>query len=104
MYTVSILDIFRRAVGLHYFVLIFSDQMQYSNLIGQRADDVQVVFGPSLEHCSIEHFKLDNGKIVWAAFQILVKPGAYSLSRDIPEWSTKETGALTLQALLLKIH
>ncbi|KAK9728651.1 Neuralized [Popillia japonica] len=80
------------------------NQMQYSNLIGQRADDVQVVFSPSLEHCSIEHFKLDNGKIVWAAFQILVKPGAYSLSRDIPEWSTKETGALTLQALLLKIH
>ncbi|KAJ8973621.1 hypothetical protein NQ317_003251 [Molorchus minor] len=46
-----------------------------------------------------------NNKVVHAAFQLLVKPGAYSISREteVVEWSTKETGAITLNSLLLKI-
>ncbi|XP_022905179.2 neuralized-like protein 4 [Onthophagus taurus] len=79
------------------------NQMKYSNLIGQRPDDVQISFSPSLQHCDIVPFKLPDGKEVSAAFQLLVKPGSYSHSRNVVEWSTKETGAVVLQALLLKI-
>lgn len=78
--------------------------MKYSNLIGQKSDDVQVVFSPSLQNCMSFGFKLDNNREAFAAFQLFVKPGAYSIARDCPEWSTKETGAIALHALLLQLR
>lgn len=77
--------------------------MEYSNLIGKKADDVQVLFSPSLSNCVIYPFQLDNGKQAFAAFQLLIKPGAYSISSHFPEWSTKETGAIALNSLFLRI-
>lgn len=42
---------------------------------------------------------------VRTAFQLLVKPGAYSVSaNDYVQWSTKERGAVCLQALLLQLN
>lgn len=78
-------------------------QAQWCNLIVQKEDDVQVVFYPSLQSCKSGGFKLKNNKQTFAAFQLLVKPSAYSVSRDPPEWSTKETGAIVLHSLLLQI-
>lgn len=78
--------------------------MRNSNLTGQKGDDVQVVFSPSLQHCMSYGFKMDDNKEAFAAFQLLVKPGAYSVSRDCPEWSTKETGAIVLNSLLLQLR
>lgn len=77
--------------------------MKYSNLVSQRSEDVQVVFSPSLSNCMTYGFKLDAAHEAFAAFQLFVKPGAYSIARDCPEWSTKETGALSLNALLLQV-
>ncbi|KAF2900858.1 hypothetical protein ILUMI_05336 [Ignelater luminosus] len=79
-------------------------QEQWGNLVCQKGDDLQIVFNPSLQNCAIEGFKIDGTKDVCAAFQLLVKPGAYSIARDCPEWSTKETGALVLHALLLRVQ
>lgn len=76
--------------------------MEYSNLIGKKTDDVQVIFTPSLQHCETYGFKWDNTKEVHAAFQLLIKPGAYSVSSYSPEWNTKETGAIALHSLLLQ--
>lgn len=86
------------------FTFSFKEQMQYCNLIGQRHDDIQVVFSPSMQHCLQEPFKIEPGKEALGAFQVVVKPGAYSVARDSPEWSTKETGAISLQALLLQLR
>ncbi|XP_017783812.1 PREDICTED: neuralized-like protein 4 [Nicrophorus vespilloides] len=83
--------------------LLTKEQMLYSNLIGQRYDDVHVVFSPSLQQSLEEPFRLDSGRDALATFQLLVKPGAYSVARDCPEWSTKETGAISLHALLLQL-
>lgn len=77
--------------------------MKYSNLISQRNDDLQIFFSPSLQQCQIYGLKID-GKEAFSAFQLFVKPGAYSVSRDSPEWSTKETGAIVLHALLLQLR
>ncbi|KAJ8971546.1 hypothetical protein NQ314_000652 [Rhamnusium bicolor] len=80
-------------------------QAQWCNLTGQKGDDLQVVFYPTPQYSTVAGFKLENGKEVHAAFQLFVKPGAYSVSReaDKVEWSTKETGALALNSLLFKI-
>lgn len=68
-------------------------------------DDVQVVFYPTLQHVMSRGFKLKDDKEMFAAFQLYVKPGAYSVVRDaeIVEWSTKENGAIVLKALFLTI-
>ncbi|KAK5646861.1 hypothetical protein RI129_005325 [Pyrocoelia pectoralis] len=80
------------------------DQEQFGNLVCQKEDDLQIVLTPSLKDCALNSFKFDDSKEVCAVFQLLVKPGAYSVARDCPEWSTKETGALILHALLLRIN
>lgn len=43
---------------------------------------------------------------VKAAFQLLVRPGSYSSQGqgDFFEWSTKETGAIALHALLFRLQ
>ncbi|CAH0558081.1 unnamed protein product [Brassicogethes aeneus] len=81
-------------------------QAKYCNFTAQKSDDVQVVFYPTLQSCLTNAFKLPNGKEALAGFQIFVKPGAYSINREPEgiEWSTKETGALALNALLLQIR
>ncbi|XP_050504188.1 neuralized-like protein 4 [Diabrotica virgifera virgifera] len=81
-------------------------QAKWCNFTGQKADDVQIVFYPSLQTTVTKGYKTENNREVYAAFQLLVKPGAYSISRDtdVTEWSTKESGALVLNALLLKIQ
>lgn len=86
------------------FVLL-QGQAEWCNFTGQKGDDVQVIFYPTLQCDTQNGFKLENHKEVFAAFQIFVKPGAYSVSRDTEfvEWSTKESGALALNSLLLKI-
>lgn len=65
---------------------------------------MQVVFYPTL-HGIAKSFKMNNEKEVFSAFQLYVKPGAYSVTRDsdIVEWSTKESGAIALNSLLIKI-
>ncbi|KAF5281234.1 hypothetical protein FQA39_LY05120 [Lamprigera yunnana] len=78
-------------------------QEQFGNLVREKGDDLQIVLNPSLQNCCLEYFQFDDAKEVCAAFQLFVKPGAYSVARDCPEWSTKETGALVLDALLLQI-
>ncbi|KAK9882477.1 hypothetical protein WA026_021818 [Henosepilachna vigintioctopunctata] len=77
-------------------------QTQWGDLVCQKEDDVQVVFYPSLQNCDITGHKIDN-KLAHSAFQLLVKPGAYSICRETAEWNTKETGAILLQCLLLKL-
>lgn len=66
---------------------------------------MQVIFYPTLQCCAQNGYKLENHKEVFAAFQLFVKPGAYSVSRETEfvEWSTKESGAVALNSLLLKI-
>lgn len=66
---------------------------------------MQVVFYPTLQHVMSKGYKLKDEKQVFAAFQLYVKPGAYSVTRDaeIVEWSTKENGAISLNSLLIKI-
>lgn len=78
-------------------------QAQWCNLVVQKEDDVQVVFYPILQNCKTAGYKKNN-QVVYAAFQLLVKPSAYSVSRDPPEWSTKETGAIVLHSLLIQIE
>ncbi|EFA04682.2 bluestreak [Tribolium castaneum] len=78
-------------------------QAQWCNLVAQKEDDVQVVFYPTLQNCKTSGYKTNN-RVVHAAFQLLVKPSAYSVSRDPPEWSTKETGAIVLHSLLIQIE
>ncbi|KAG5890383.1 hypothetical protein JTB14_029747 [Gonioctena quinquepunctata] len=80
-------------------------QAEWCNFTAQKADDVQVVFYPVAQNFSAIGRRIENDREVFAAFQLFVKPGAYSISReaDQVEWSTKETGAITLNALLLKI-
>lgn len=87
----------------HYHSEFLAEQMEYSNLIGRKADDVQVLFSPALSNCVVYPFQLDNGKKAFAALQLLIKPGAYSVASHFPEWSTKETGAIALHSLLLRI-
>ncbi|ERL95247.1 hypothetical protein D910_12514 [Dendroctonus ponderosae] len=79
-------------------------QSQWCNFTGQKGDDVQVVFYPSLENSSAPPYE-NGSKKVYAAFQLFVKPGAYSITRDADrtEWSTKESGAIVLNSLLLQI-
>lgn len=93
-------------IFLNFLKRTISEQMEYSNLIGKKTDDVQVIFAPSLQHCTYYGFKFDNNncKEAYAAFQLLIKPGAYSVSSYSPEWSTKETGAIALHSLLLQLH
>ncbi|RZC36582.1 Fer2 3 and/or Neuralized domain containing protein, partial [Asbolus verrucosus] len=79
-------------------------QAQWCNLVVQKEDDLQVVFYPTLQSCRSAGFKLKNNKEAFAAFQLFVKPSAYSVSRDPPEWSTKETGAIVLHSLLIQFH
>ncbi|CAH1098780.1 unnamed protein product [Psylliodes chrysocephalus] len=81
-------------------------QAEWCNFTGKKAEDVQMVFYPSLQTTLTKPFKIENNKAAMAAFQLLVKPGAYSTSResDIVEWNTKETGALVLNSLLLRIQ
>ncbi|XP_018574763.1 neuralized-like protein 4 isoform X2 [Anoplophora glabripennis] len=85
--------------------LLTKGQSEWCNFTGQKGDDVQVIFYPTLQSGTQKGFKLENHKEVFAAFQIFVKPGAYSVSRETEfvEWSTKESGALALNSLLLKI-
>ncbi|XP_030761137.1 neuralized-like protein 4 [Sitophilus oryzae] len=80
-------------------------QSQWCNFTGQKGDDVQVVFYPSLESCTATPFDIGHNKKISATFQIYVKPGAYSIVREseVIEWSTKESGALVLNSLLLQI-
>lgn len=80
-------------------------QSQWCNLTSQKGDDVQIVFYPSLENCSPTPFDIGNNKKACAAFQLYVKPGAYSVTRESEniEWSTKESGAIVLNSLLLQI-
>ncbi|KAK4880128.1 hypothetical protein RN001_008274 [Aquatica leii] len=78
-------------------------QEQFGNLVCKKGDDLQIVLNPSLQNCTMDYFKMEESKEICAAFQLFVKPGAYSVARDCPEWSTKETGALVLHALLLRI-
>lgn len=62
------------------------------------------MFYPSIHHCEHVGFRIDDGnKVVNAAFQLFVKPGAYCIGGDSVEWSTKETGAVVLHSLLLKL-
>ncbi|KAL3280593.1 hypothetical protein HHI36_003825 [Cryptolaemus montrouzieri] len=77
-------------------------QAQWGSLVCQKEDDVQVVFYPSMQNFNISGHKIDN-KLAYSAFQLLVKPGAYSVNREPPEWNTKETGAIMLQCLLIKL-
>ena len=77
--------------------------MQYSNLIGQKIEDIQISFSPSMQHCNTEAYQICEGKEIKAVFQLWVKPGSYSVTREDVEWTTKETGAIVLNALLLKI-
>ncbi|XP_063932045.1 neuralized-like protein 4 isoform X2 [Zophobas morio] len=77
-------------------------QAQWCNLVVQKEDDVQVVFYPTLQSCKSGGYKMKDRE-AHAAFQLLVKPSAYSVSRDPPEWSTKETGAIVLNALLIQV-
>lgn len=78
-------------------------QAQWCNFVVQKEDDVQVVFYPTLQNCKIYSYKMKDNKEAYAAFQLLVKPSAYSVTRDPPEWSTKETGAIILHALLIQV-
>ncbi|XP_066158319.1 neuralized-like protein 4 isoform X2 [Euwallacea fornicatus] len=80
------------------------DQARWCNFTAQKADDLQVVFYPTLESCTtMPHVNGDN--TVCAAFQLYVKPGAYSVAREtgVVEWTTKESGALVLNSFLLQI-
>ncbi|XP_057662897.1 neuralized-like protein 4 [Diorhabda carinulata] len=79
-------------------------QAEWCNFTGRKTDDVQIIFYPSIQMASTKGYKIED-KEVYAAFQLSVKPGAYSVYRDsdLTEWSTKESGALVLKALLLKI-
>ncbi|XP_076270318.1 neuralized E3 ubiquitin protein ligase 4 isoform X2 [Rhynchophorus ferrugineus] len=79
-------------------------QVQWCNFTAKKADDVQIVFYPSVDSCAVTPHDLGNKK-VYTTFQIYVKPGAYSIARekDIVEWSTKESGAMVLNSLLLQI-
>ncbi|CAG9771302.1 unnamed protein product [Ceutorhynchus assimilis] len=81
-------------------------QSQWCNFTGQKGDDVQVVFYPSIENCSSTPYDNGSNKKAYSAFQLYVKPGAYSVTRessDLVEWSTKESGAIVLNSLLLQI-
>ncbi|XP_018330775.1 neuralized-like protein 4 isoform X2 [Agrilus planipennis] len=78
-------------------------QEQWGTLVSQKKDNLQVLFKPTLENCTTEGFLMEN-KEVHAMFELLVKPGAYSVSQDGTEWCTKESGALILQGLLLKVN
>lgn len=82
----------------------FLGQSEWCNLTSQKGDDVQVVFYPTLQHLMAKGFKINNEKQAFAAFQLNVKPGAYSTTREseIVEWSTKENGAIALNSLLIK--
>lgn len=66
--------------------------------------DLQIVFHPSIQNCMTVGHRFEEAKEVHAAFQLLVKPGAYSVSREGTEWSTKESGAIVLNALLLQVR
>ncbi|XP_045470918.1 neuralized-like protein 4 [Harmonia axyridis] len=77
-------------------------QAQWGSLVCQREDDVQVVFYPSMQNFNIPGHTID-GKLAYSAFQLVVKPGAYSINREPFEWNTKETGAIKLQGLLIKL-
>ncbi|XP_066248762.1 neuralized-like protein 4 isoform X5 [Euwallacea similis] len=80
------------------------DQAQWCNFTAQKADDLQVVFYPTLESCSMMPY-VNGDNTICAAFQLYVKPGAYSVARetDVVEWTTKESGALVLNSFLLQI-
>lgn len=97
-------DSFLTLLWFCMIILFLLGQEQWGYLVCQKGDDLQIVFNPSLQNCTIEGFKIDGARDVYAAFQLLVKPGAYSIARDCPEWSTKETGALVLHALLLRVQ
>lgn len=78
------------------------DEARWCGLACVDADDAQIVFYSSLQHCELIGYRMDDGREVYAAFQLLVKPGAYCVNSDTVEWSTKETGAIVLHSLLLK--
>ncbi|XP_050309268.1 neuralized-like protein 4 [Anthonomus grandis grandis] len=80
-------------------------QAQWCNFTGQKGDDVQVVFYPKLENVLSSPLTIGYNKKAYAAFKLYVKPGAYSITRetDIVEWSTKESGAIVLNSLLLQV-
>ncbi|CAH2003990.1 unnamed protein product [Acanthoscelides obtectus] len=80
-------------------------QAEWCNLSGQRNDEAQVVMYPTLS-TTIARVFCFSGKQVYSAFQLHLKPGAYSVSRDLDpvEWSTKEAGAIVLDSLLLRVQ
>lgn len=78
------------------------DEAKWCGLACVDGDDAQIVFYASLQQCELAGFRLDDGREMFAAFQLYVKPGAYCVSSDSVEWSTKETGAIVLHSLLLK--
>lgn len=77
-------------------------ETEWCGLAINHGDDLQVVFHPSLQHCETTGFRTDDNRFVHAAFQLLVKPGAYCVVRESVDWSTKETGAIVLHSLLFK--
>ncbi|XP_074025291.1 neuralized E3 ubiquitin protein ligase 4 [Leptinotarsa decemlineata] len=81
------------------------EQALWCNFKAQKADDVQIVFYPVPPVQWGKPLEIEGGKKVYAAFQLSVKPGAYSVLKkgNLVEWSTKETGAIAMNALLLKI-
>lgn len=87
-----------------FFNFIVVGQEQWGNLTAANTGDLQIVFHPSIQSCTTIGHRLEETKEVRAAFQLLVKPGAYSVSRDGSEWSTKESGAIALHALLMQVR
>lgn len=79
-----------------------ADEAEWCGIASYGGDEMQVVFHPSLQHCEMTSFRIEGVGEIQAAFQLLVKPGAYSVIRDSVDWSTKETGAIVLHSLLFK--
>lgn len=95
-------------VGLVKYILengqpFTKGQSEWGPLVPRKKEDVLIIFYPSLKNCTIPLINVDN-KEVRAVFQLLVKPGAYSISQEPLEWNTKESGAIILQSLLIKVN